>query len=97
MTATLGARVTLPPCALDPQRLALRVESDARIELSGETHLLELTVESGGTVNALSGGGDFRPKRVHISAGRRAKIGLCGAEAIVVLRKAESAALRLDC
>ena len=97
VTATTGARVTLPPCALDPQRLALRVESDARIELSGETHLLELTVESGGTVNALSGGGDFRPKRVHISAGRRTKIGLCGAEAIVVLRKAESAALRLDC
>ena len=97
VTATTGARVTLPPCALDRERLTLQVESDARVELSGETRLLELTVESGGAVNALSGGRDLRPKQVEISAGHGTRIALCGAEAVVILRRAASATLRTDC
>ena len=97
VTATTGARVTLPPCALDGERLTLQVESDARIELSGETRRLELTVESGGAVNALSGGRDLRPKQVEISAGHGTRVALCGAESVVILRRAASAMLRTDC
>ena len=49
VTATTGARLTLPPCALDREEMTLQAETGARIEVSGRTASLLLTVESGGT------------------------------------------------
>ncbi|WP_119167228.1 head GIN domain-containing protein [Algihabitans albus] len=95
--ATTGARLTLPACALDSEQLTLKVETQARVEISGETRRLFLTVESGGTLNALGGGRGFVPKRVRLHAGRNVRVGLCHAGGIEILHQAEDARVLTGC
>ena len=97
VTATTGARLTLPPCALDREEMALNVETGARIEVSGRTASLLLTVESGGTFNALSGGRGFVAERVRLKAGRQARVGLCQAGSIEILQQTDGSQILTDC
>lgn len=97
VTATTGARLTLPPCALDREEMTLRAQTGARIEVSGRTALLILKTESGGTFNALSGGRGFVADRVRLNAGRQARVGLCQAGKIEILQQADDARVLTDC
>lgn len=97
VTATTGARLTLPPCALDREEMALNTETGARIEVSGQTALLSLTVESGGSFNALSGGRGFVAERVRLKAGRQARVGLCQAGSIEILEQTDGSHILTDC
>ena len=77
--------------------MALNVETGARIEVSGRTASLLLTVESGGTFNALSGGRGFVAERVRLKAGRQARVGLCQAGSIEILQQTDGSQILTDC
>ena len=77
--------------------MALNAETGARIEVSGRTASLSLTVESGGSFKALSGGRGFVAERVRLKAGRQARVGLCQAGAIEILQQTGGSHILTDC
>ncbi len=97
VTATTGARLSVPPCALPRTGLAVRVETGARLELAGVTGAVEATVLSGAALNALSGGRDFFPTSVRLEAGAGTRVGLCAAQSVTAVQVAADARILRRC
>lgn len=97
ITATTGARLAVPPCALPETGLVVQVETGARVELAGTTGTVEARVLSGGALNALSGGRDFFAAAVRLEAGPGTRVGLCAAQSVTAVQVAADALILRRC
>ena len=77
--------------------MALNAETEARIEVSGRTASLSLTVGNGGSSNTLSGSRGFVAEPVSLKAGRQARAGFCQAGSIEILQQTDGSHILTDC